>query len=71
MSQTKELNMPKHPNITITLPADACNSDIVLTCLRALAANNLGHELEAFAQDIEKSGGHKLRATTNKWFNVI
>lgn len=47
--------MPKHPNITITLPADASNGDIVLTCLRALAANNLGHELEAFANDIEKA----------------
>lgn len=63
--------MPKHPNITITLPADASNGDIVLTCLRALAANNLGHELEAFANDIEKGGSAHLRQTAKQWFNVI
>lgn len=63
--------MPKHPNITINLPMDASNSDIVLTCLRAMVANNLGHELDAFARDIAKGGGHKLRTTASKWFMLF
>lgn len=63
--------MPKHPNITITLRADVSNGDIVLTCLRAMASNNLGHELEVFANDIEKVGPSHLRQTAKQWFNVI
>lgn len=63
--------MLKYPNITIILPVDASNGDIVLACLRAIVANNLGHELDAFARDIAKGGGRKLRATTSKWFNIV
>ncbi|MDE6571329.1 MAG: hypothetical protein K2L95_03910 [Alphaproteobacteria bacterium] len=62
--------MPKYPNITVTLPKNADNADIVMACLQAMKAHNIGNELEQFARDIEKGGPAHLRQTAEKWFNI-
>ena len=62
--------MPKHPNITVTLPRNANNTDIVIACLQAMKTHNIGNELEQFAYDIEKDGPTHLRQTAEKWFNI-
>ena len=63
--------MPKYPNITVILPKNADNADIVIECLQAMKAHNIVNELEQFARDIEKGGSAPLRQTVEKWFNLI
>lgn len=62
--------MPKYPNITITLPPNADNATIVLTCLKAMKTNNLGNKLDEFVRDLEKGDPAHLRQSAKKWFNV-
>ena len=63
--------MLKYPNITVILPKNADNADIVIECLQAMKAHNIVNELEQFARDIEKGGSAHLRQTVEKWFNLI
>jgi len=68
--QPKEAQMPKYPQITITISPNADNATIVLECLRVMKENNLGNKLDEFARDLEKGDPTHLRQIAEKWFNI-